>query len=107
MINDKIHRTSKIWRITLFFKGLYDVKKTTLTLTTSILIKKLESLCDNFDVNQEEICACEKDLNDLTNNEVVAKVKQMKIFDCLNNEKPTLFFLVWLDQVITTRNWTR
>jgi hypothetical protein len=48
-------------------------------LRKSILIKKLESLRDNFDVNQEEICACEKDLNDLVNTEVVAKVKQMKI----------------------------
>jgi hypothetical protein len=44
-------------------------------------------------VKKKEITDCENKLNDLVNTEVMAKVKQMKIFSCLNSEKPTPVFL--------------
>jgi hypothetical protein len=62
-------------------------------LRKSILVDRLNSLRSNYDLNFDEISDCEKKLNDLVNTEVMAKVKQMKIFSCLNSEKPTPVFL--------------
>jgi exonuclease III len=59
----------------------------------NMLIKKIHSLKSNYAINAEEISLNENLLNEIINKEVVAKVKSMKIFECLNAEKPTPMFL--------------
>jgi exonuclease III len=62
-------------------------------LRKNLLIKKIQSLKNDFVINYNEIHENEILLSDIVNKEVLEKVKSMKIFDCLNSEKPTPMFL--------------
>jgi exonuclease III len=68
------------------------VKKTD-NLKKSLLIKKINSLRQDFAANHEEITSAEAKLNSILDSELMAKVKSMKLFNCLNSEKPTPIFL--------------
>jgi hypothetical protein len=57
------------------------------------LIWKIQTLKNDFMSNSSEISAAEATLNELVNEETLARAKSMKIFDCLNAEKPTQMFL--------------
>jgi hypothetical protein len=69
-----------------WFKKMETAKK-------SKLIKDLNELKTNYDDNANEIYALENALNELVHKNIQAKVKSMKIFECLNAEKPTFMFL--------------
>ncbi len=60
---------------------------------TSKLIKDLNELKANYEENANEILTLENILNEIVHKNVQAKVKSMKIFECLNAEKPTPMFL--------------
>jgi hypothetical protein len=62
-------------------------------LKQSRLVQQLNVLKDNYICNQDEIAALEQELNSIINSEVLLKVRSMKLFSCLNSEKPTLIFL--------------
>jgi hypothetical protein len=68
------------------------VKKTD-NLKKSLLIKKINFLRKDFAVNFDEIISAEAKLNSILDSELIAKVKTMKLFNCLNSEKPTPIFL--------------
>jgi hypothetical protein len=68
------------------------VKKTE-NLKKSILVKRLLNLHRDFKINEDEIILAETELNALLDAELNAKVKSMKLFSCLINEKPTPLFL--------------
>jgi hypothetical protein len=59
------------------------------TAQKSQLIKDLNELKLNYEANANEIFRLENLLNDLVQKNVQAKVRSMKIFECLNAEKPT------------------
>jgi len=59
----------------------------------SQLIKSLNELKLNYENNANEIFTLESRLNELVQKNVQSKVKSMKIFECLNAEKPTPMFL--------------
>jgi hypothetical protein len=59
----------------------------------AILMKEIMTLRTNFAANAELIFEKEKRLSEIMDGETLAKVKSMKIFDCLSSEKPTLMFL--------------
>jgi hypothetical protein len=63
------------------------------TAKKSQLIKELNELKLNYEENANEILNVENLLNDLVHRNIQAKVKSMKIFECLNAEKPTPLFL--------------
>jgi hypothetical protein len=63
------------------------------TVKKNILINEIQNLKKDFFNNSESILQREKDLCDIIEAETVAKVRNMKIFDCLNSEKPTPMFL--------------
>jgi hypothetical protein len=63
------------------------------TAKKSKLIKDLNELKTNYDENANKIYALENRLNELVHKNIQAKVKSMKIFECLNAEKPTPMFL--------------
>ena len=69
-----------------WFKKMETAKK-------SKLIKDLNELKSNYEENANEIYALENVLNELVHKNIQAKVKSMKIFECLNAEKPTPMFL--------------
>jgi hypothetical protein len=58
-----------------------------------ILMKEITMLRANFAANAELIFEKEKRLSEILDGETLAKVKSMKIFDCLSSEKPTPMFL--------------
>jgi hypothetical protein len=62
-------------------------------LKQSRLVQRLNVLKENYICNQEEIGTLEQELNSIVNSEVLLKVKSMKLFSCLNSEKPTRIFL--------------
>jgi hypothetical protein len=68
-----------------WFKRMETAKK-------SKLIKDLNELKTNYEENANEILTLENILNDIVHKNVQAKVKSMKIFECLNAEKPTQCF---------------
>jgi exonuclease III len=68
------------------------VKKTE-NLKKSISVKRLIDLHRDFKINEDDIVKAETELNTLLDAELSAKVKSMKLFTCLNNEKPTPLFL--------------
>jgi hypothetical protein len=68
------------------------VKKTE-NLKKSGLVKRLINLHRDFKINEDEILLLETELNALLDAELIAKVRSMKLFTCLNNEKPTPLFL--------------
>jgi hypothetical protein len=59
----------------------------------NILVKTLNELKVNYEENANEIYTLESRLNELVQKNVLAKAKTMKIFECLNAEKPTPMFL--------------
>ncbi len=59
----------------------------------SKLIKEIASLRGDFLLNADLIHEKEKALAELIEIETITKVRQMKLFDCLNSEKPTPMFL--------------
>jgi hypothetical protein len=59
----------------------------------SQLIKEIASMRSDFLLNADLIHEKEKTLSELIELETIAKVRQMKLFDCLNSEKPTPMFL--------------
>jgi hypothetical protein len=63
------------------------------TAQKSQLIRDLNELKLNYEVNANEIFRLENLLNELVQKNVQAKVRSMKIFECLNAEKPTPMFL--------------
>ncbi len=69
-----------------WFKRMETAKK-------SKLIKELNELKVNYEENANEILTLENTLNEIVHRNVQAKVKSMKIFECLNAEKPTPMFL--------------
>jgi exonuclease III len=69
-----------------WFKRMETAKK-------SKLIKDLNELKLNYEENANEILTLENTLNEIVHRNVQAKVKTMKIFECLNAEKPTPMFL--------------
>ncbi len=62
-------------------------------LKQSRLVQQINALKDNYIGNQDEIASLEKELNSIVNSEVLLKVRSMKLFSCLNSEKPTPIFL--------------
>jgi hypothetical protein len=63
------------------------------TARKSQIIKDLNELKKNYEENMNEIFNLENVLNELVQKNIQAKVKSMKIFECLNAEKPTPMFL--------------
>jgi hypothetical protein len=61
-------------------------------LKQSRLVQQLNALKENYIGNQDEIAALEHELNSIVNSEVLLKVRSMKLFSCLNSEKPTPIF---------------
>ena len=57
------------------------------------LIRKINSLRDDFLINADEISDAQRELNDIVNLEVSEKIKSMKLFEGLNSEKPSSLFL--------------
>jgi hypothetical protein len=62
-------------------------------LKQSRLVQKLDVLKEAYVTNQDEIATLEHELNSIINAEVLIKIKSMKLFSCLNSEKPTPIFL--------------
>jgi exonuclease III len=69
-----------------FIRRLENLKK-------SGLVKRLSELKKNYDDNFELISSIEEELNSILNSETLLKVQSMKLFSCLNSEKPTPIFL--------------
>ncbi len=61
-------------------------------LKKSRIVSELNSLKTEYDVNFDRLSALEDELN-VINTETLLKVKSMKIFSCLNSEKPSPIFL--------------
>jgi hypothetical protein len=59
----------------------------------NLIISRLNMLKVDFDINSSEICRLEEELKALLDKETLLKVKSMKLFSCLNNERPTPLFL--------------
>jgi hypothetical protein len=59
----------------------------------NLIISRLNMLKVDFDINSCEICRLEEELKALLDKETLLKVKSMKLFSCLNNERPTPLFL--------------
>jgi hypothetical protein len=68
------------------------VRKTE-NIRKSNLISKISTLQKDFAANVDDIVTAENELNSLLDAELTSKVKTMKLFNCLNNEKPTPLFL--------------
>jgi hypothetical protein len=68
------------------------VKRTENSLKTR-LVNKLHDLKINRDENYDEILETERDLLEITEKEISEKAKNLKIFECLNAEKPTSLFM--------------
>jgi hypothetical protein len=62
-------------------------------LKKSILVKDLNRLKSDYQGNFEQISQLENVLNNIIDSETLLKVRSMKIFSCLNSEKPTPIFL--------------
>ncbi len=62
-------------------------------LKQSRIVQRLNVLKESYVINQDEIAALENELNSIVNAEVLIKVKSMKLFSCINSEKPTPIFL--------------
>ncbi len=69
-----------------FIKRLSNLKQ-------SRLVQQLNVLKEDYVSNQENIANLENELNTIIDAEVLLKVKSMKLFSCLNSEKPTPIFL--------------
>jgi hypothetical protein len=59
----------------------------------SSIITKLNKLKVDYNSNTDEIATLESQLNALLDAETLQKVRSMKLFSCLNSEKPTPIFL--------------
>jgi hypothetical protein len=57
------------------------------------IITKLNKLKVDYNSNTEEIASLERQLNVLIDAKTMLKVRSMKLFSCLNSEKPTPIFL--------------
>jgi hypothetical protein len=57
------------------------------------LVGQLNNLKKNFDDNAAAICDLESRLGKILDAETLLKVRSMKLFSCLNSEKPTPMFL--------------
>ncbi len=62
-------------------------------LKKSRIVSKLNSLKSDYNANFDRISALEDELNVIINTETLLKVKTMKIFSCLNSERPSPIFL--------------
>jgi len=67
-------------------KKVSNCKKTTLS-------RRLTELKGDFQINGEAIAEIELELNRLIDAELTERIKSMKLFECLNSEKPTTMFL--------------
>ena len=63
------------------------------TAKKSQLIGNINRLRDEFVINSAEISDLQQELNNLVNNEVKSKIQAMKLFEGLNDEKPSPIFL--------------
>jgi hypothetical protein len=70
----------------MFTKRLANLKQ-------SHLVQQLNELKKDYAMNQGDIAIFEQELKSIVNAEVLIKVKSMKLFSCLNSEKPTPIFL--------------
>jgi len=68
------------------------VKKTN-NLLKSSLVSRLNELKTNYEQNADEIVQIESRLCNIVDEDISAKVKSMKLFECLNAEKPTPLFM--------------
>jgi hypothetical protein len=68
------------------------VKKTD-NLEKANLISELNNLKKDYNANSSTIVSLESCLNKIIDAEVLLKVKSMRLFSCLNSEKPTPMFL--------------
>jgi exonuclease III len=68
------------------------VKKTD-NLEKANLISELNNLKKDYAANSSIIISLESRLNKIMDAEILLKVKSMKLFSCLNSEKPTPMFL--------------
>ncbi len=59
----------------------------------SLIITRLNKLKVNYEVNSFEICRLEEKLKQILDTETLLKVRSMKMFSCLNGERPTPLFL--------------
>ncbi len=59
----------------------------------TVLITKLNKLRRDLVSNVSEIGELEQELSKILDSELLAKVRSMKLFSCLNSEKPTPLFL--------------
>jgi hypothetical protein len=57
------------------------------------LVQQLNELKKDYAMNQGDIAIFEQELKSIINAKVLIKVKSMKLFSCLNSEKPTPIFL--------------
>ncbi len=57
------------------------------------IISRLNSLKSDYNNNLAEITELETRLNSILDTETLLKVRSMKLFSCLNSEKPTPIFL--------------
>ncbi len=65
----------------------------TKNIRKNALVKRVNTLKENFKCNANEIFDAETELNQLAEVEIRAKIETMKLFECLNSEKPTPLFL--------------
>ena len=63
------------------------------TLKKSLLISRINSLRGDFLINSHQISELQADLNRLVDIEISEKIKNMKLFEGLNSEKPSPLFM--------------
>jgi hypothetical protein len=61
--------------------------------TKSRLVNRLNTLKSDYAANWEEIIGLEDQLTSIIDKELFEKAKTMKIFECINAEKPTPLFM--------------
>jgi hypothetical protein len=68
------------------------VKKTE-NIEKSLIVSQLNNLCKEYENNSAQIAELENRLKNTLDTETLLKVRSMKHFSCLNDERPTPLFL--------------
>ncbi len=68
------------------------VKKTE-NIEKSLIVSQLNTLRKEYDSNATQIAVLENRLKNILDTETLLKVRSMKLFSCLNDERPTPLFL--------------
>jgi hypothetical protein len=68
------------------------VKKTE-NIEKSLIVSQLKELRKEYDINVTQITLLENRLKNILDTETLLKVRSMKLFSCLNDERPTPLFL--------------